>query len=280
MEAIPYPVIMTPQTTFSSLVTAALIVGGFATSMAHAASVVIDFSGTQYADNFTETSNGDRLNNTSGALTLNNAASLAGIAVYNTPFPSDPLADFSVKIDGKFTTRPTSFGGDSVGIMTNLNDSGAGLLAVFRIGGATSADFRLFQGNSSGSLTTPALASQTVSTIAGFGGFQSNTFYTFQLSVSTDSANNSTTLTGSILDAGSGSLIASFNSVVATGSNFIGENGVALRLGTQGNINNYTTVDNFVLTSAASPVPEPAAAALLSGLGVLGLVASRRRRRN
>ncbi len=37
--------------------------------------------------------------------------------------------------------------------------------------------------------------------------------------------------------------------------------------------------DNFRVTSMASPVPEPTSLVLLSGLGVMGLIAARRRRR-
>ncbi len=253
---------------------------------AFAGTTAFDFSGTQYADNFTETSNADRLTVNSGALQFNNASSLSGIAVYNPVFPSaDNTEDFSLSFDAKFTTLPTSFGGDSVGFLTNVNDT-TGYLAVFRInknGSTSQADLRIFEGATTSGTTVGAQVGTTQQlTSAGTSptlsaGFASDTFYTFNLSVDA-TAGTSIAFTATILDATTKSVIGTFNSIVDSSPSFGGTgNKVGLRLGTQGNINNFTVVDNFTLNTAS--IPEPSAAALLGGLGVLGLAAGSCRRR-
>lgn len=236
------------------------------------AATVIDFSGTQYADNFTETANGANLNidSVNGTLRMNHGSSLAGIATYNTVFPSATNTDdFSLKIDGKFTGLSPTLGGDSVGFMTNINGV-TGYLVVFRIN-ATGADVRLFEGaTTTGSTVGTQREIRTAS-----GTFSSDTFYTFSLEVNAIEG-TSISFTASILDATNGNVLAAFTTMTDNSPSFGGTaNQVALRLGTNGTITNYTTVDNFVLTA----IPEPASFALLGGLGALGLVATRRRRR-
>ncbi|MFH1499821.1 MAG: PEP-CTERM sorting domain-containing protein [Verrucomicrobiota bacterium] len=250
-----------------------------------ATTTVLDFSGTQYADNFTETSNGDRLSVNSDALQFSNISSLSGITVYNPVFPSaDNTESFSLSVDAKFTTLPTSFGGDSVGLLTHLNGT-TGYLAVFRInknGSTSQADLHVFEGASTTGSTVGTQVGSTQSLISTGGSptlsadFASNTFYSFNLSIDA-SAGTSIAFTASILDAGTQSVIGTFNSIIDNSPTLGGtENKVGLRLGTQGNINNFTVVDNFTLNTAA--IPEPSAFAALGGLGALGFALARRRR--
>lgn len=248
-------------------------------STAHA-STTIDFSGSQYADNFTETYNGGLLAANNNAVEITNGSSASGIALYNPAFPSSANEDFSLKIDGKFSHLSTStFDGHSVGFLTNINGT-AGYLAVFRIrtqSGVSQADFRLFEGAS----TTSSSAGTQIGTTAVLNStslattFASNTFYTFNLDVSVDPDADTISFTGSILNATSGSVIGTFVSVTDTTAT-LGGTKVGIRMGTQGGTGRINTVDNFVLSS----IPEPSTYALLGGAGALGLALMQRRKRN
>jgi hypothetical protein len=270
------PRFMTTRTT--RLTSAAILACGFIATQGRAATTTFDFSGTQYADNFTETANAGAISNSGGAVVVNNVSSLAGIVTYNTPFPSANTDAFTLKIDGKFSTIPSSFGGDSFGFMTNIS-GGTGYMAVFRIStnGTSQADFRLFEGaKTDGSGVGLQIGSTVVLNSANLATtFASGTFYTFNLDVSvTPGSPNSISFTGSILNATSGSVIGTFTTV-SDSTATLGGTTVGLRVGTQGNVNNFTTVDNFQLITSA--VPEPSSFALFGGLGALGLVLSRRR---
>ncbi len=249
----------------------------------HASTTVIDFSGTQYADNFTETFNATMLTPNNGGVEMKNGSSAAGIATYNSSFPSAVTDDFSLKIDGKFSFISTStFDGHSVGFFSNISGT-TGYLAVFRIrtqSGVSYADLRIFEGAST---TSTAVGAQ----VGGSGGtatlsgaslgttFASNTFYTFNLDVAVDTDADTISFTGSILSTDNGSVIGSFLSIVDT-SPTLGGTGVGLRIGTQGGDGRITTVDNFVL----STIPEPSTYALLGGAGALGLALMQRRKRS
>lgn len=274
-----------PRCLSAFLAPSALLCALIASPSAKAATTTFDFSGTQYATNFTETANGARLSvNTginNGVLEMSNVSSLAGVATYNTAFPSSNTASFNLKIDGSFSTMPTTFGGDSIGFMTNVNGSGVGYMAIFRIrtsSGASEADFRLFEAVKTDGTTTPLVqvGSTIVLNSAALGGtvFTSSTFYTFGLQVDPNSGNGSISFTGSIFNASNGNTIGSFGAINDASAIFGGTT-VGLRLGTQGNVNNFTRADNFTLTT----VPEPSAFAVLGGVAALGFAALRRRRR-
>lgn len=245
-----------------------------------ASTTVIDFSGTQYADNFTETFNINMLTPNNGGVEMKNTSSAPGIATYNPAFPGSATDDFSLKIDGKFSYISTSsFDGHSVGFFSNISGN-AGYLAVFRIrtqSGVSHADLRIFEGAS----TTSTAVGTQVGTTALLSGaslgttFASNTFYTFNLDVDVDTDANSISFTGSILNATNGSVIGSFVTITDTTAT-LGAPQVGLRVGTQGGDGRITTVDNFVL----STIPEPSTYALLGGAGALGLALMQRRKRN
>lgn len=240
----------------------------------------IDFSGTQYADNFTETFNESMLTATDGALEMKNGSSAPGIALYNSAFPAAATSGFNLKIDGKFTNISTSsFDGHSVGFLTNISGS-TGYLSVFRIrtqSGVSYADFRLFEGSSINSTSAGTQIGTTL--VLGptdlAATFANNTFYTFSLDVAVDTDANTISFTGSILDTTNGSIIGSFASVTDTTPTWGGTQ-VGLRVGTQGGTGRINTVDNFVL----SAIPEPSSYALVGGMGVLGLALTQRRKRN
>lgn len=246
----------------------------------NAATTTIDFSGTQYSDNFTETANASNLNIVANALAMNNSASLAGIATYNPAFPSSTLEAFSLKIDGKFTAISSTFGGDSVGFFTNIN-VGSGYLAVFRIitsGGLSQADLRIFEG---AKIDGTGVGTQVGSTvILGSGAlattFASDTYYTFKLDVSVTGGGSNIGFTGSILNTANSSTIGIFTTVTDSTATLGGTN-VGLRIGTNGTNTNFTTVDNFTLSTAA--IPEPSTYAAIGGLGALGIALYRRRNR-
>jgi hypothetical protein len=245
-----------------------------------AATTTIDFSGTQYDDSFTETINGGNLtiDADNSTLRVNHGSSLAGITTYNTTFPSAANTDdFTIAVDGKFSVL--TGGGDSVGIITHSTGT-AGYTAIFRFISATTVDFRLFEGlnASTGSLGTNLVnpSASVALTAAASETLVADKFYTFKLDVNVTSPTN-VIFSASVLDATSGSIIASFTDVTDTSASLGGtSNKIGLRLGTNGNVNNYTTVDNLQLIT--STIPEPSSFALLGGLGALGLVLSRRRR--
>ncbi|MFA6959127.1 MAG: PEP-CTERM sorting domain-containing protein [Opitutaceae bacterium] len=244
----------------------------------YSATTTIDFSATDFAgNNLTAGMNSGNLSFDSGTMRINFGSSLAGLVTYNNVFPSAVNTDdFSVKVDGKFTNL--NGGGDSVGIITN-NTGGAsalsGYVGIFRILSTTSADFRLFEGvnTTTGSLGT----NLTTTALTISGAFVADTFYTFSLAVDVTSS-SSVTFSASILNASNSSVIGTFTSVVDNSAS-LGDttNKIGLRLGTNGSVTNYTTVDNLQLITAA--IPEPSTFALLGGLGALGLAAIRRRRR-
>jgi hypothetical protein len=204
---------------------------------------------------------------------MNHGSSLAGIATYNTVFPSATNTDnFTIEVDGKFSVL--TGGGDSIGIITHSTGT-TGYTSIFRFTSATTVDFRVFEGinASSGSLGTNL--TPTALTATASETLVANQFYTFSLSVNVTSP-TSITFSASVLDAITGDVIASFTDFTDSSATLGGSsNQVGLRLGTNGSVTNYTTVDNFTL----STIPEPASFALLGGLGALGLVATRRRRR-
>ncbi|TSJ77541.1 PEP-CTERM sorting domain-containing protein [Rariglobus hedericola] len=173
---------------------------------------------------------------------------------------------------------PSSFGGTSVGFITNIT-GGVGYLAVFRLnttGGVSTADFRIFKGAKTDGTSVGAQVGSTVtlnSASLNSAIFNSTTFYTISLNVNAV-AGTSIGFTGSILDSSNSSIIGAFGTISDSTPTF-GGTSVALRLGTGGN-NVMTSVDNLVLTTSA--VPEPSTYALLGGLGALGFVLSRRRR--
>lgn len=240
-----------------------------------ARAVTVDFSGSQYADNFTETSNGSMLNVVSDELRMSNSATASGFAIYNNAFPATGIDEFTLSIDGKFSTMPTTGDGTSVGFLTNLRE-GSGYAAIFRIrtsGGVSSADFRVF------SATTTALgsqlnATQTLSSAQLRATFAANTYYKFSVSIDT-STDGQIEFVGSILDAAGTTTLGSFSSYTTSYTNNALATSVGLRLGVQTS-SVVTTVDNFTLTTTA--VPEPSSFAAFGGLAVLGFAALRRRR--
>jgi hypothetical protein len=249
-------------------------------SSLHAATTIIDFSGSDYASNnliggINSSLSSGGLNFNAGTLRINSGSSLAGMVTYNAVAPSsDYMEDFTVTVDGKFTNL--NGGGDSIGIITNNTGGTSGYVGIFRILNTTTADFRLFEGVNT---TTGSLGSNLTSTALTLKGtFSKDTFYTFSLAVDVTSA-TSVTFTASILDTSSGSIIGTFTSVVDNSASLGGStNQIGLRLGTNGIGTNYTTVDNLQIITA-SAVPEPATYALFGGLMALGAVSFRRRRR-
>jgi hypothetical protein len=247
-------------------------------SSLQAATTTIDFSASDFAgNNLTAGMNSGNLSFDSGTMRMNFGSSLAGLVTYNNVFPSAVNTDdFSVKVDGKFTNL--NGGGDSVGIITH-NTGGAtalsGYVGIFRILSTTSADFRLFEGVNTTTGTLGTNLTPTALTISG--SFVADTFYTFSLAVDVTSP-TSATFTASILNASNSSIIGTFTSVVDNSAS-LGDttNKIGLRLGTNGSITNYTTVDNLQLITSA--VPEPSTYALLGGVGALGLALVSRRKR-
>lgn len=247
-------------------------------SSLHAATTTVDFSGTQYADNFTETANAANMTASSGVLNMTTSTgSISGIALYNSPVVSLNTDDFTLQLDAKFNVFPSSLGGTSVGFMTNIS-GGTGYLAVFRLnttGGVNSADFRLFEGAKIDGTTVGTQVGSTLTLNAAALNsttFNSTTFYSLRLDVNA-TAGTSISFSGSILNSSNSSVIGTFASVEDSTPTF-GGTAVALRLGTGGN-NITTSVDNFSVTTA---IPEPASFAALGGVAVLGLAATRRRR--
>lgn len=260
------------------LAAATLVASLALAASAHA--VTIDFSDSQYADNFTETANGSLMGVSGDALVLSNSSSASGIAVYNDPFPAAGVGDFTLSADAKFGTLATNtFNGNSVGFMTNLSavSGGSGFVTVFRtrtLSGVSQADLRVFNVTSSGTVGAQIGSTVVLNAAALATTFASDTFYTFQLDVDTGTA-GTISFTGTILDANTSSVIGAFPTISSTYTSGSEPTYVGLRLGTQGQT--PTTVDNFVLSSSA--VPEPSSAAALGGLAALGCVALRRRRR-
>lgn len=253
---------------------------GLGITVLPAVTTTIDFSGTQYADNFTETANAANMTVNNGVLeTTTSTGSLSGITVYNTAVTTLNTDDFSLKIDAKFDVMPSSLGGTSVGFLTNIT-GGTGYLAVFRLntsGGVSSADFRIFEGAKTDgtSVGTQVGATMTLNAAAlNSVTFNSTTYYTLRLDVDA-TAGASISFTGSILDSSNSSIIGTFTSVSDSTPTF-GGTSVALRIGTGGN-NVTSSVDNFSITTAA--IPEPSTYAIFGSLGALGLAALRRPRR-
>ncbi len=272
---------MISKLTLPSLVATSLLVACLGTSRSHAAVTILDFSGSQYADNFTETSNANNMTVVGGILeTTTSNGSISGITVYNSPVTAQNTDNFSLKIDANFDVMPSSLGGTSVSFLTNIS-GGAGYLAVFRLnttGGVSSADFRLFEGaTTNGSTVGVQVGSTQTLNAAALNSvtFNSSSFYTLNLDV-TVSSSTSIIFAGSILDSSNSSIVGTFASVTDSSAT-LGGTAVALRLGAGGN-NVTTSVDNFTITPA-SAIPEPSTAALLGGLSVLTLAAAKRRRR-
>lgn len=244
-----------------------------------ARAVTVDFSGTQYADSFTETFNGGVLNATGGELQIANTSSASGVAIYNNEFPSSGVTGFTMSVDAKFATLSSSaFDGNSIGLVTNVrNDNGYAV--IFRIrtsSGQSFADIRLFSINTVSGAVVQIGSTQTLGSAQLGATFAANTFYQFDLSVSTATAGN-IEFTGAILSADGTSTIGSFGSFSTTYTANSTPTYAGLRLGTQGNgtlANSIVAVDNLTL----SAIPEPSSFAALGGLAVLACAALRRRR--
>jgi|GEM_PF-2098357 PEP-CTERM putative exosortase interaction domain len=259
------------------LVPAALLVTAVAPA-AQASGIVIDFSGTQYDDNFTETANAGLLNASNGVLTISNSSSAAGVALYNDAFPSVSVDQFTVSADVSFGTMATnSLNGNSIGFVTNLSslEGGNGFVTVFRVrtqSGVSYADMRVFTITSEGALGGSAIATATLGASDLATAFASGTFYKFQVEVNLGTP-GTIEFNGSILNSAGDSIIGTFSTLSAAYAGSDQPTYVGLRLGTQGQT--ITTVDNFTLTAA---IPEPSAFAALAGLATFGLAATRRRR--
>ncbi len=233
-------------------------------------------SAEDYDSNFHEVAN--------GALTTWNAAgylqkSMVGAttAIYNTTAvggtagsggtgvavaANNTFADFTVQADFSMNSLSSA---NSVGFYTKVNSAGsAGYVAIVRITSATTADFRLWDSDSTlaNSGVGTLLSTQTFTTS---GAFVANTFYTLTLQVK-DVGN--TVWFGASLSSVGGTQIGGTLTATDTTSAAIGAGQVAIRLGEN------MRLDNF----SVAAIPEPGTAGLwLSGAALL--VAGGRRRR-
>jgi len=250
---------------------------------ASAASIAFSTSGN-YDANFYEPSASADLTwaATSGGV-IQKINSSAASAIYNTTSTGgsggsggtgaatanhDTFSNFVMKMD--FSSAALASGGDSLGFLTKINAAGtAGYLAIFRMTGTGSADFRVWDSDSTAA-GTPGSALYNQAFTVPAGSFATNTFYTFQLSV-VDVAGQ-VQFTGSIFAAGGGAQIG--NSLTYTdlisSSPVLGAGQVGIRFGSSS-----TTVANSFDNFSIEPIPEPSTSLL--GLGGLALLFRRRR---
>jgi len=250
-------------------------------------------SASDYDSNFYETVNPTHTSWSSdnGGTLEKSVTNSATVAIYNTTatggtggsggtgaaiLNNNTFTNFTLQLD--FSSPELTIGGDSVGFFTKVTEAtqagpppltGSGYLAVFRLTGAGTADFRVWDSDTNPDSGTLGTLVSTQSFTVPAGSFSINTFYTFRLAVATVGSN--VQFSGSIFTQGGGAQIGNTLTYTDTTAAVTGAGEVGLRLGS--NSNTVTSsYDNFSIT----PAPEPATVALL-GFAGLGLMSRRRR---
>jgi hypothetical protein len=272
-----------------------LFLSAFAATAAHA--VVVDFNGPAYpssgnlngansnawvvtgsTDSYTLSANGG-LNNSQEVrqtLTINPEAS----AFYNTAFDAS-LGAITVSTYFRYSNVAVTGSG---GTPITLGFAGNTTTSLFTGGGP--GDMILARinkpGTNTGQLTIQTRVSGTGSTpatgsLSSFALTNGNWYFLTSTLTRTGTANQfsfTTSISNASSDGTIGSLIDSIAATTLTSAALYADD--SLFAGFRGFASNgLGAVDNF----AISQIPEPSAFAALAGLGVLGLAASRRRRR-
>ncbi len=186
-------------------------------------------------------------------------------SILNSPAAS---TSYTLKADVVFN-GPIIATSPSFGFLTNIGTNN-GYVAIFRLTGTTTADFRVFEGVNASTGTVGTEVNNQTFTLSS-GTWSSTTYYTLKLDVlNTGSA---ISFTGSMLTTG-GSSLATFSTYTETSPlNSASNTSVGFRMGV--NADTAVRMDNFSLTA----IPEPSTYALLGGAGMLGLALCTRRKR-
>ncbi|HVJ46731.1 MAG TPA: hypothetical protein VM511_10125 [Luteolibacter sp.] len=242
---------------------------------------LITFSAdADYDANFREYGTAVSRNGTLNMLQKSGAAGGAVSAIYNTTATggtggnggtgvasvnNNTFSDFRIQMD--FSAEALLAGGNSLGFFVKVNSAeNSGYLGVFRLTGANSADFRMFDSDSNpnGAPSGTVLNSTTAFSGITAGSITVGTFYTLRLDV--QDVGGTVQFAASIFTQGGGTQIGNTITTTDTTSPVLGAGQVGLRMGTQGGTVGSNYFDNF----SVEAIPEPQVAMLsLAGLAVV-----------
>lgn len=250
----------------------------FLLTMQAASAATLTFgTASDYDDNFHEITNGGMAVWSAGGYVQKSTVG-ATTALYNTTATggtagsggtgvaiaaNDKFVDFTVQADFSVNALTSA---NSIGFYTKVNDAGsAGYVAIVRMTSATTADFRLWDSNStlSNSGVGTLLSTQTFTTT---GAFVANTFYTLKLDVK--DVGGTVEFSASLSSVG-GLQIGNTLTYTDMSSAATGLGQVGIRLGEN------MRLDNFAVTS----IPEPGTVTLWVAGIVLTFAGIIRRRR-